>query len=69
MTLEQAREKTERMNSESLAKSYCYKTNEIKRLKEKINKLEGRNSLLEAKIMKWYLKDRKPEFAELFGIK
>lgn len=40
MTLEQSREKTEGMDSESLAKSYCYKTNEIKRLKEKINKLE-----------------------------
>lgn len=39
MKLEQAREKTENMNSESLAKSYCYKTNEIKRLKEKIEKL------------------------------
>ena len=39
MTLEEAREITEGMNSESLAKSYCHNRNRIKELEQEIKDL------------------------------
>lgn len=38
-------------------------------IKRETNNLEEKNQLLEAKILKWYMKTKDEEFATYFGIK
>ena len=58
------------MNKEEIISAFAFKTgNKIENLiKEQTENLEGRNRIIEAKILQWYAKTKDEEFAKHFGI-
>ena len=58
------------MNKDEIISAFAFKTgNKIENLiKEQTENLEGRNRIIEAKILQWYAKTKDEEFAKHFGI-
>jgi len=58
------------MNKDEIISAFAFKIgNKIEKLiKEQTENLEGRNRIIEAKILQWYAKTKDEEFAKHFGI-
>ena len=59
-----------KMDKNEIISAFAFKTgNEIEKLiKEQTKNLEGRNRIIEAKILQWYMETKDEKFAKYFGI-
>ena len=58
------------MSKEEIISAFAFETgNKIENLiKEQTENLEGKNRIIESKILQWYAKTKDEEFAKHFGI-
>ena len=58
------------MDKDEIISAFAFKTGKLieELIKEQTDDLQGRNKILETKIVQWYLKSNDEDFAKHFGI-